>query len=82
MRFSLVPLLLAEPDLPPRALAALRLAVAAPPVDRTRLLEHAARVLACDADLDVADARELVGLPAMHGKPDIPLSPEWGIVHA
>jgi hypothetical protein len=62
MTFSLIPLLLAETDLPPRARAALHLAESASAHDRHLLLEEAACVLACDAHLDAADARELVGL--------------------
>ncbi len=62
MTFSLVPLLLAETDLPPRALAALRRAEAASQIDRLVFLEEAACVLAYDAHLDPSDARELVGL--------------------
>ena len=62
MTFSLVPLLLAEPDLTPRTIDALRRAETASLVDRPRFLERAACILACDAHLDAADARELVGL--------------------
>lgn len=62
MTFSLVPLLIAEPDLSPRTIDALRLAEAASLDDRRRCLERAACILACDAHLDAADARELVGL--------------------
>lgn len=62
MTFSLVPLLLAEPDLTPRTLDALRRAEAASQADRRRCLERAAWILACDAHIEAADARELVGL--------------------
>lgn len=62
MSFSLLPLLLVEEDVPPLARAALREARVAAPEQRSALLETAARALYREAQLDCADARELVGL--------------------
>ena len=62
MMFSLLPLLLHDPSVPATARAALRAADDAPASERRRHLEAAARALYHEADLDCADARELVGL--------------------
>ena len=62
MSFSLLPLLIFEEDVPPVARAALREARLAPPEQRATLLATAAQALYRDANLDCADARELVGL--------------------
>ena len=62
MSFSLLPLLIFEEDVPPIARAALREARQASAERRPALLETAARALYRDANLDCADARELVGL--------------------
>ena len=60
--FSLVPLLIHDPGVPASARAALRAADLAPASERHRHLEAAAHALYCEAHLDCADARELVGL--------------------
>lgn len=62
MSLSLLPLLLVEDDVPVTARAALRAADRAPAGERRAHLERAARALYRDAQLDCADARELVGL--------------------
>lgn len=62
MSFSLLPLLMFEEDVPSSARAALRQAHEASAEQRPALLETAARALYRDAQLDCADARELVGL--------------------
>jgi hypothetical protein len=62
MAMSLATLLIHDDDVPAGARAALRDAAAAPASDRRALLEAAARALHHDADVDCADARELVGL--------------------
>jgi hypothetical protein len=62
MSLSLLPLLLFEEDVPATARAALRKASFAPATQRRAHLELAARVLSREADLDCAEARELVGL--------------------
>jgi hypothetical protein len=62
MGFSLLPLLLHEDDVPASVRDALREATAAPAGQRRTHLETAARALYRDAQLDCADARELVGL--------------------
>jgi hypothetical protein len=62
MSLSLVSLLMYEEDVPATVRTALREATAAPADQRPALLEVAARALYRDAQLDCADARELVGL--------------------
>lgn len=62
MSLSLVSLLIHEQDVPAAARAALREASIAPARQRHALLEAAARALYREADLDCADARQLVGL--------------------
>jgi hypothetical protein len=62
MSLSLLPLLIFEDDVPPRARAALRQATLAPAGERQMYLEVAARELNREANIDCADARELVGL--------------------
>ena len=64
MAISLAPLLVHTADIPAGARTAIRDALDAPDDDRERLLETAARILHHEAELDCADARELVGLPA------------------
>jgi hypothetical protein len=59
---SLAPLLIHTDDVPADARAALRDAYNAPADEREPHLEAAALALYRDADLDCADARELVGL--------------------
>ena len=59
---SLLPLLIHDEDVPPSVRAALRDASVAPADARQGHLELAARALYREADLDCADARELVGL--------------------
>ena len=62
MSFSMLPLLLHEEDVPATARAELRRASFAPASQRRVHLEAAARALSREADLDCAEARELVGL--------------------
>ena len=62
MSLSLLSLLMYEDDVPPRARAAMRRATLAPAGERQVYLELAARELYREAQLDCADARELVGL--------------------
>lgn len=62
MTLSLVPLLLFDDDVPASARVALREAYLAPADERQAHLEIAARALYREANLDCADARELVGL--------------------
>jgi hypothetical protein len=62
MSLSLLPLLVVEEDVPVSARAALREASRASDSERRTHLETAARALYREADLDCADARELVGL--------------------
>ncbi len=62
MTFSLIPLLIVEDGVPARARAELRAAKRSPAFERRLHLEAAARALCDEADLDRADARELVGL--------------------
>jgi hypothetical protein len=62
MSYSFIPLLLAEADVPARARTALRAARLAPISERRSHLEAAARALCIEAELDCAEARELVGL--------------------
>jgi len=62
MTMSLLPLLLYDADVPATARAALRRANLAPASERRAYLEVAARELSREAELDCADARELVGL--------------------
>ncbi len=64
MAFMMSTLLVHSEQVPPAAREALLAANAAPPSDRGPLLASAARILHHDADLDCADALELVGLPA------------------
>ena len=64
MKFSMLPLLMYEDDVPASARAALREANVAPEDERQAHLEAAARALYREAHLDCADARELVGLDA------------------
>ena len=64
MSLSLLPLLMFEDDVPASARAALREANLAPEEERQVHLEAAARALYREAQLDCADARELVGLSA------------------
>ena len=62
MKFSLAPLLLVEEDVPARVRAELLAAHIAPPDERRLHLQAAARALFDEANLDCADALELVGL--------------------
>jgi len=62
MGLSLVTLLLYDDDVPPSARAALWEANDAPADERQRYLEIAAQALYREANLDCAEARELVGL--------------------
>ena len=62
MTLNLVPLLLFDDDVPASARVALREAYMAPAEERQLHLENAARALYREANLDCADARELVGL--------------------
>ena len=62
MAFSLAPLLVHHEGVPAAAREALRSATLAPPESRTDALEHAARVLYEETDLECRDVRELVGL--------------------
>jgi hypothetical protein len=62
MSLSLVPLLIHDEDVPAAARAELRAAERGPARDRRVHLEAAARALAREAQLDCAEARELVGL--------------------
>lgn len=62
MAFSLAPLLVHHEGVPELARAALRSASLAPPESRDEALEHAARVLYEETDLECRDVRELVGL--------------------
>jgi hypothetical protein len=64
MSFSVAPLLLDSESVPLGARRALRSAHEAPPHERARHLETAARVLHHELGLDCIDALELVGLPA------------------
>jgi hypothetical protein len=59
---SFVQLLLHEAELPETARAALQRATGAPETERRTHLIEAARSLRTDAQLDCADAWELVGL--------------------
>jgi hypothetical protein len=63
MSFSVAPLLLVSESVPLGARRALRNASEAPPQERVRHLETAARVIHAELGLDCTDARELVGLP-------------------
>lgn len=60
--FSVVPFLLRNEDVPARARAALRDALAAPPEVRAPLLRQAAGILHREVAIDCRDALELVGL--------------------
>jgi hypothetical protein len=62
MTISMVPLLLVDEAVPPRARAELLAATVASDAERALHLEAAARVLYDEAHLPCADARELVGL--------------------
>jgi hypothetical protein len=62
MSFSIAPLLLHSDHVPAGARDALRAAYEAPPAERARHLESAARILYNEVELDCSDARELVGL--------------------
>jgi hypothetical protein len=62
MPFSLAPLLVHHEGVPAAAREALRSATLAPPESRPEALEHAARVLYEETDLECRDVRELVGL--------------------
>lgn len=62
MSFSLAPLLMVEDDVPATVRAALRAASRAPRSERCLHLRAAARALHHEAQLDCADAKELVGL--------------------
>jgi hypothetical protein len=62
MSFSFAPLLLAEVDVPARARTEILAATTGPAAERRSHLEAAARALYVEANLDCADARELVGL--------------------
>jgi hypothetical protein len=62
MPFSLAPLLIHDPAVPPRAREALRASTWGPAEDREKALELAARVIYHETDLDCAEARDLVGL--------------------
>jgi hypothetical protein len=62
MSFSLTSLLMFEEDVPLAARRALRAASYAPVRERRAYLEVAARALSSEAQLDCADACELVGL--------------------
>ncbi len=62
MAFSLAPLLVHHEGVSEIARAALRSATLAPPESRAGALEHAARVLYEETDLECRDVRELVGL--------------------
>ena len=62
MSLCFAALLLVDEAVPARARAELRAATTGPETDRRSHLEAAARALAYEADLDCADARELVGL--------------------
>jgi hypothetical protein len=64
MSLSMLSLLMFEDDVPAAARAALQAATEAPADRRRSLLEAAAHALYREADLDCADARELVGLDA------------------
>ncbi|HTJ82723.1 MAG TPA: hypothetical protein VL400_13460 [Polyangiaceae bacterium] len=63
MNFSVVPLLLHNPDVPAGARMALREALGVPPAERVPLLRRAARILHREASLDCVDALELVDIP-------------------
>ncbi|HEX4512719.1 MAG TPA: hypothetical protein VH054_04260 [Polyangiaceae bacterium] len=62
MAFSLAPLLVHHEGVSEIARVALRSATLAPPESRGEALEHAARVLYEETDLECRDVRELVGL--------------------
>jgi len=62
MAFSLAPLLLHHEGVSEVARDALRSASIAPPESQNEALEHAARVLYEETDLECRDVRELVGL--------------------
>jgi hypothetical protein len=62
MSLSMLPLLLHDDDVPASVRAALRDADLAPARDRRAYLEAAAEALHREANLDCADALELVGL--------------------
>jgi hypothetical protein len=62
MTLSMVPLLLVDDAVPPRARAELVAANAASDAERRQHLEAAAYALYDEAHLPCADARELVGL--------------------
>lgn len=62
MAFSLAPLLVHNEAVPLLAREALRAAHDAGPEEREEMLEHAARILYRETDLECRDARELVGL--------------------
>ena len=64
MAFDLSPLLIHSESVPPEAREQLKNASLAAPPDRAAALEAVARTLYRAAELDCADARELVGLPA------------------
>lgn len=62
MAFTLAPLLIFDPAVPPRAREALRAGLSGPPEARQREFELAARVIFNETELDCREARELVGL--------------------
>lgn len=64
MSFSLVPLLLHSPDLPANVREALLAAHVSEPEEREDRLVAAARLMHRETQLECADVRELVGLPA------------------
>jgi hypothetical protein len=64
MSFSLASLLMVEEDVPATVRHALEAASRAPASERRPHLEAAAHALYRDANLDCADAKELVGLAA------------------
>lgn len=63
MSFQLAELLIHSASVPAPARDALRAASSAAPADREDLLRSAARILHHEADVECADAHELVGLP-------------------
>jgi len=62
MVFSMLPLLIHSPAVPPNAREALRAASAAPVEQRRAALESAARVVFLETDLECREVRDMVGL--------------------
>ncbi len=62
MGIAMASILMHDDRVPREARAAIKAAYAAPPEQRTEMLESAARILHDETDLECHDVRELVGL--------------------